>query len=60
MVSTVGWYDKQQLTFADAIASVRNLLRTDSSFSMSAAEDDLIKIPTQQLLLFQQVLAWAA
>jgi hypothetical protein len=60
LVSTAAWYDKQWPTFSDAIASVRHLLWTGSSFSMSAAEDDMIKMPRQQLLLFQQVLAWAA
>jgi len=60
IVSTAAWYDKQQPTFSDAIASVRSLLWTSSSFSMSAAETDMIKIPTQQLLLFQQALAWVA
>ena len=60
IVSTAAWYDKKQPTFSDAIASVRSLLWTDSSFSMSAAETDMIKIPRQQLLLFQQALAWVA
>jgi hypothetical protein len=60
LVSTAAWYDKQRPTFSDAIASVRYLLWTGSSFSMSAAEHQMIKIPRQQLLLFQQVLAWAA
>jgi hypothetical protein len=60
MVSTAAWYDKKQPTFSDAIASVRSLLWTASSFSMSAAETDMIKIPRQQLLLFQQALAWVA
>jgi hypothetical protein len=60
LVSTAAWYDKQRPTFSDAIASVRSLLWTGSSFSMSAAETDMIKIPRQQLLLFQQALAWVA
>jgi hypothetical protein len=60
LVSTAAWYDKQQPTFSDAIASVRHLLWTNSSFSISAPEYDMVKIPRQQLLLFQQVLAWAA
>jgi len=58
LVSTAAWYDKKQPTFSDAIASVRHLLWSSSSFSMSAAENDMIKIPRQQLLLFQQALAW--
>jgi hypothetical protein len=60
LLSTAAWYDKKQPTFSDAIASVRSLLWTGSSFSMSAAETDMIKIPRQQLLLFQQALAWVA
>jgi hypothetical protein len=60
IVSTAAWYDKKQPTFSDAIASVRSLLWTSSSFSMSTAENDMIKIPRQQLLLFQQALAWVA
>ena len=60
LVGTAAWYNKQRPTFSDAIASVRHLLWSGSSFSMSATEDDMIKIPRQQLLLFQQVLAWAA
>jgi hypothetical protein len=60
IVSTAAWYDKKQPTFSDAIASVRHLLWSSSSFSMSAFEPDMVKIPRQQLLLFQQALAWAA
>ncbi len=60
IVSTAAWYDKKQPTFSDAIASVRSLLWTGSSFSTSAAETDMIIIPRQQLLLFQQALAWVA
>jgi hypothetical protein len=60
LVSTAAWYDKQQPAFSDAIASVRHLLWTGSSFSMSTAEHNMIKMPRQQLLLLQQVLAWAA
>ncbi len=57
IVSRAAWYDKQQPTFSDAIASVRSLLWTGSGFSTSAAETHMIKIPRQQLLLFQQALA---
>jgi hypothetical protein len=60
LVNTAAWYDKQRPTFSDAIASVRHLLWSSSSFSMSATEDDMIKMPRHQLLLFQQVLTWAA
>jgi hypothetical protein len=60
LVSTAAWYDKQRPTFSDAIASVRHLLWRGSNFSVSAAEDDMIQMPRQQILLFQQVLAWAA
>jgi hypothetical protein len=60
LVRTAAWYDKQRPTFSDAIASVRHLLWRGSNFSVSAAEDDMIQMPRQQILLFQQVLAWAA
>lgn len=59
-VSTAAWYEKKHPTFSDAIACVRQLLWQESSFSMSAAKDDIVKLPRQQLLLFQQALAWAA
>jgi hypothetical protein len=59
-ISKSAWYDKQQPTFSDAIASVRQLLWQESSFSMSASEDDMIKLPKQHLQLLQQALAWAA
>jgi hypothetical protein len=54
------WYQKTLPTFSDAIASVREALWSQSRFSISCSEDDMIKIPRQQLLLFQQALAWAA
>jgi hypothetical protein len=60
LVSTAAWYNKQRPTFSGAIASVRQLPWSGSSFSKSAAEHDMIKMPRQQLLLFQQALAWAA
>lgn len=60
LVSTAAWYDKQRPTFSDAIASVRHLLWIHSSFSMSTPEDDMVKMPRQQLLLLQQVIVWAA
>ncbi len=54
------WYKKQLPTFSDAIASVRQALWDTKSFSISCFEDDMIKIPRQQLQLFQQALAWAS
>ncbi len=59
-VSTAAWYQKKQPTFSDVTGSARHLLWAGTSFSMSAAEDDLIKMLRQQLLIFQQALAWAA
>lgn len=59
-ISQAAWYEKKQPTFSDAIASVRQLLWKECSFSISAQKDDMIKLPKHQLLLFQQALAWAA
>jgi hypothetical protein len=42
LVNTAAWYDKQRPTFSDAIASVRHLLWSSSSFSTSDAEHDMI------------------
>ncbi len=60
VTKTSAWYQKQWPTFSDAIASVRQALWDTRIFSMSAFEDDMVKIPRHHLLLFQQALAWAA
>ncbi|HEY9301904.1 MAG TPA: transposase [Phormidium sp.] len=58
-ISTAAWYEKKHPTFSDAIACLRQLLWQESSFYMSAQKDDMVKLPREQLLLFQQALAWA-
>jgi hypothetical protein len=60
LLSTAAWYKKRHPTFSDAIACVRGLLGHESDFSMSAPNDDMVKLPKQQLLLLQQASAWAA
>lgn len=59
-VSTAAWYGKRHPTFSDAIACVRQLLWQESSFSMAAQKDDIVKLLREQLQLLQQALAWAA
>jgi hypothetical protein len=59
-VSMAAWYEKKHPTFSDAIASVRQLIWQESSFSTSALKDDMVKLPRGQLQLLQQALAWAA
>jgi hypothetical protein len=59
-ISQAAWYEKKHPTFSDAIACVRGLLWQESSFSMSAQKDHIVKLPKEQLLLLQQALAWAA
>lgn len=51
---------KKCLEFGAMPLSVRSLLWPGSRSSMSAAENDMIKILRQQLLLFQQALACVA
>lgn len=58
ITKTSAWYQKTLPTFSDAIASGRQALWDQSSFSTSSSEDDMVKIPRQQLQLFQQALAW--
>lgn len=60
VTKTSAWYQKQWPTFSDAIASVRQALWNTKTFSTSYFEGDIIKIPRQQLQLFQQALVWAA
>jgi hypothetical protein len=54
------WYEKQQPTFSDAIASVRQYLWQQSNFYTSTQQADMVKLPREQVLIWQQALAWAA
>lgn len=58
--STAAWYKKQQPTFSDAIASVRQYLWQESDFCMSRKKEDMIKIPVSLLRRWQYTIAWAA
>lgn len=59
-VNSSAWYEKKRPTFSDAIASVRAYLWQECDFCTSASEQDMIKIPRQQFLIWNQALAWAA
>jgi hypothetical protein len=39
------WYEKQAVTFSDAIAAVRRLIWSQESFQTSVSETEMIKIP---------------
>jgi DDE superfamily endonuclease len=58
--ATAAWYDKPQPTFSDAIGSVRQYLWQQSNFCTSTQQDDIVKLPRAQVLIWQQALAWAA
>jgi hypothetical protein len=58
--AAAAWYDKPQPTFSDAIGSVRQYLWQQSNFYTSAHQEDMVKLPRAQVLLWQQALAWAA
>jgi hypothetical protein len=58
--ATAAWYEKRQPTFSDAIASVRQYLWQHSNFCTSTQQDDMVKLPRAQVLIWQQALAWAA
>jgi hypothetical protein len=60
VVRTAAWYAKTQPTFSDAIALVRRRLWSDSHFSMSDQNTDLIKIPRSLFDRFTDVLCYAA
>lgn len=59
-LSTAAWYKKQQPTFSDAIASVRQYLWQESDFCMSGKEEEMVKIPAALLRRWQHTIAWAA
>ena len=54
------WYEKEHLTFSDAIGNVRCWLWGELNFQTSASETGYVKMPRQQFLLWQSALAWAA
>jgi hypothetical protein len=58
--ATAAWYNKPRPTFSDAIASVRQYLWQEGKFCTSSEQDDMVKLPRSQVLLWQQALAWAA
>jgi hypothetical protein len=54
------WYAKQQATFSDTIALVRRHLWGITSFSMSGASGDILKIPRSVFERFIDALCFAA
>lgn len=54
------WYEKDHVTFSDAIGNVRCWLWGELNFETSAFETGYVKMPRQQFLLWQSALAWAA
>lgn len=59
-VISSAWYKKSKPTFSDAIASVRAYLWQESNFCMSTSEHQIVKLPRQQFLIWNQALTWAA
>lgn len=54
------WYEKDHLTFSDAIGNVRCWLWGELNFETSAFGTGYVKMPRHQFLLWQSALAWAA
>lgn len=58
--ANTSWYEKDYLTFSDAIGNVRAWLWGELNFQTSGCETGYVKMPRQQFLLWQSALAWAA
>ena len=56
---TTAWYPKTLPTFSDAIALVRQRLWHYFTFSMSADEPDMVKVPRALLQRFNDLLSYA-
>lgn len=56
--ATAAWYQKKNLSFRDAIASVRTVCWQESNFCISQNQPDMIKLPPEVLYVWQQALAW--
>jgi hypothetical protein len=59
-VRTAAWYTKRQPTFSDALAWVRAQLWQSTSFSISVAKADSVKIPAALLERLTEALCYAA
>src|SRR5512134_3248113 len=57
---TAGWYGKPELTFSDAIATVRRVLWCPPDLWMSRHDAETIKIPAGLLRRFTETLCYAA
>jgi hypothetical protein len=57
---TAAWYEKQQPTFADAIAIVRRCLWSSCHFSTSGSNRDVVKVPRSLLERLTDAVCYAA
>jgi hypothetical protein len=57
---TAAWYEKQQPTFADAIAIVRRCLWSGCHFSTSGSNRDVVKVPRSLLERLTDAVCYAA
>ena len=57
---TAGWYGKPELTFSDAIATVRRVLWCPPDLWMSRHDTETIEIPAGLLRRFTDTLCYAA
>jgi hypothetical protein len=59
-VRQTAWYRKDQATFSDTIAAVRQCLWDEMSFSTSGDQADLVKVPRALVERFTEALCYAA
>jgi hypothetical protein len=59
-VRQAAWYTKERPTFSDAIATVRRCVWSDSHFSMSSRQSDVVKIPRSLLERLTDAVCYAA
>lgn len=60
VIRRAAWYDKRQPTFSDAIALLRRRLWSQSYFSMSDSQSEMIKIPRSLLERLTDAVCYAA
>lgn len=59
-VRQTAWYRKDQATFSDTIAAVRQCLWDEMSFSTSGDQADMVKVPRALVERFTEALCYAA
>ena len=60
VLQTAAWYEKETVTFSDAIAAVRRLIWSQESFQTSVLGADMIKIPRPLFERLTETLCYAA